>query len=82
MAVLANGLLTLRAGWASQQPAITALALALLLAAAATFAYGVWRRRELLDRQRPIAPRAAVIGAAATIALATCTIGLAAILVT
>lgn len=81
LAILANGLLALRAGWVSQQASITALALALLLAAAATVAYGVWRRRELLNSARPVAPRAPVMCAAASIALATCMIGLAAILV-
>lgn len=84
LAVLANGLLALRAGWVSRQPMIIALALALalLLAAAATVVYGAWRRRQLLNGQRPVAPSARVMRAAASIGLATCTIGLAAICVT
>ena len=82
LAILVNGLLALRAGWVSQRTSITALALVLLVAAAATFAFGVWRRRELLDAQQPVAPCANVMRLVASIALVACTIGLAAILVT
>jgi uncharacterized membrane protein YidH (DUF202 family) len=75
LAVLANGLLTLRAGWISEQPSIIALALALLIAAIATFAYGRWRGRGLLAGNRPVAPPARAIGAVAGVALAACVIG-------
>ncbi|HEU0199380.1 MAG TPA: DUF202 domain-containing protein [Burkholderiaceae bacterium] len=43
LAIVANGLLALRAGWISGQAAIVVLALALLIAAGAAFVYGLWR---------------------------------------
>jgi uncharacterized membrane protein YidH (DUF202 family) len=82
LAVLANGILALRAGWVSGQQMIGVLAAALLLAAATMFAYGVWRRRELQEGHGPVAPPAWAIGATASIALAACAVGLAAVLVT
>jgi putative membrane protein len=80
LAVLGNALLALRSGWVSEHTTITALGFALLLAAAAIFLHGAWRRRELLAAHRALAPRAGVMGAAAVIALAACAIGLASIL--
>lgn len=82
LAMLANGLLALRSGWASQQTTISVLALALLAAAGATFGYALWRRRELLLHPRPTAPSPAAIAAASAVTLAASMLGLAAISIT
>jgi len=82
LAVLANALLVLRSGWVSERITITAFGFVLLLAAAAIYLHGAWRRRELLTAYRAVAPRAGVMGAAAVIALAACAIGLASVVVT
>jgi uncharacterized membrane protein YidH (DUF202 family) len=81
LAILVNALLVLRSGWVTQEAVITLLALALLLAAAATFAHGLRRGRELRGGHRPVAASATVIGATAGIALATCAIELGTLLV-
>ena len=80
LAILTNGVLVLRAGWAGEKGAITFLAFALLLAAAATFRYSMQRRRELDSAPRPSAPPAAVTGAVAVAAVGACCVGLATLL--
>ena len=80
LAMLANALLSLRAGWSSGQTTLSGLSIALLAASAATIAYGAWRRRELLGGAASIAPPAVAIGCAAVMALGACATGLFAIL--
>jgi uncharacterized membrane protein YidH (DUF202 family) len=77
LAVLVNGLVALRTGWAEGHSVITLWALALLLAAAATFAHGQWRARRLLAAgpQAP-APPAAAIFAVTALALMACAVAL------
>src|SRR5688500_391946 len=82
LAVLANALLVLRSGWVSERITITAFGCGLLVAAAAIYLHGSWRRRELRTAYRAVAPRAGMMGAAAVIALAACAIGLASVVVT
>jgi uncharacterized membrane protein YidH (DUF202 family) len=79
LAVLANALVALRAGWVLEQPGVTLLAGMLFGFAAAMFCFGLWRRRALLNGQRPVAVPAAWVRVAAVLALTTCAIGLAAV---
>lgn len=79
LAVLANALLAFRAGWGSDAPGVTALAVALLLAAGAAFGFGTWRRRCLLGASPAIAPPASAISLAAAVILLACVTGLASI---
>jgi len=81
LAILVNGLLALRYGWASGRAPITVLALALLLAAAIVYVEGLRRRRKLLDAPEPTAS-AGSIKMVAAIVLAACATGLASMLVT
>jgi uncharacterized membrane protein YidH (DUF202 family) len=76
LAVLANALLILRSGWVTERTTITALGFVLLIAAAAFYWHGAWRRRELLSSHGAVAPRTVVMEATAIIALAVCAIGL------
>jgi len=82
LAVLANALLVVRSGLVSERTTITALGFVLLLAAAAIYLHGAWRRRELLSVHRAVAPRAGVMVAAALMAMTACAIGLASVWVT
>lgn len=82
LAVMANAVIALRSGWATERSAITALAAALLVAGAATFAYGLWRRRQLLDASQPNAPSADAIAGVALIALAACAVEVVSVLAT
>jgi len=82
LAVLANALLAARAGLMSDTPALTALGIALLIAAAGAVGHGTWRRRALVGNRADIAPSHVAIGLTALLALATCGIGLAAIATT
>jgi uncharacterized membrane protein YidH (DUF202 family) len=79
LAVLANALLAFRAGWGSDAPGVTALALVLLFAAGAAFGFGAWRRRRLLSPAERIAPPAIAISLAAAVMLLACVTGLASI---
>jgi hypothetical protein len=47
-AIVANGLLILRSGLSTERHAITALAIIVLFAAGAMFAFGAWRGKHLL----------------------------------
>jgi uncharacterized membrane protein YidH (DUF202 family) len=80
LAMLANALLSLRAGWASGHTTLSGLSIALLAASGATIAYGAWRRHELLSGAASIAPPATAIACAAVMALTACAAGLFAIL--
>ncbi|MDE1167721.1 MAG: DUF202 domain-containing protein [Pseudomonas sp.] len=79
LAVFANALLALRSGWVNKEVPITLLAFALLVASAAAFLYGAWRRRQLLGGQGASAPPAMAIATATVVALTTCVIGVASI---
>jgi uncharacterized membrane protein YidH (DUF202 family) len=79
MAVFANALLALRAGWTTGVLAVTALAFALLIASASAFAFGAWRRYRLLSPGNDIAPSAHAMALAAGIMLLACATGLASI---
>ena len=78
-AVLVNALLALRTGWAHQHIPLSVLALALLLAAAATFAYGAWRHRQLFGGEVATASSSAAIAAVAGVTLMACAAGLTSI---
>ncbi len=80
LAMLANALLALRAGWVSRDTPITILAFALLIAAGAAVLYGAWRRRHLLNGRGAIAPPAIAIAAAAFVTLVACATGIASML--
>jgi uncharacterized membrane protein YidH (DUF202 family) len=81
MAVLANALLVLRSGLSSERHAITALAVVLLFAAGALFAFGAARRRNLLrGLAGAIAPPAIAPALTAVVTLVACAAGIASIL--
>ena len=77
MAVLANSLLVLRSGLTSDRIASTTLALVLLLAAGALFAFSAWRRKNLLHGAGAVAPPALAPALTAVVALAACAAGIA-----
>lgn len=80
LAVLVNGLLSLRIGWASQSAGVMLLAIALLAAFAILVAHGAWRRRILLSVLPEIAPTHRAIALTALLAFATSLAGLASLL--
>jgi uncharacterized membrane protein YidH (DUF202 family) len=82
LAVLANGLVALRSGWAGGHAAITTLAVTLLFAGGATFAYGLWRGRQLMKGYGPASARAHAIAAVAAVALMACVVELASVFAT
>jgi uncharacterized membrane protein YidH (DUF202 family) len=69
LALLANAMLVLRAGWTSESTPIVILGVLLLAACGAAFACGAWRRHRLVSGQTPLAPPALVIQAAAIVML-------------
>jgi hypothetical protein len=79
-AVLANALLILRSGLANERPAITALAVVLLVAAGALFAFGGWRGRHLLKAHGDVSPPASAPLLTAGIVLLACAAGIASVL--
>lgn len=79
LAMLANALLALRAGWTSQDTPITVLAFALLAAAGAAVLYGAWRRRHLLNGRGTTAVSATAIATAAIVTLIACATGIVSI---
>jgi len=79
LAVLVNALLAFRAGWGSDAPGVTGLAVALLFAAGAAFGFGAWRRHCLLGAGTRISPPAIAIALAAAVILLACATGLASI---
>ena len=82
LAVFANGLLALRSASVARSASLTALAVALLIAAGAAFCYGAWRRRHLLSSHSAIAPRAIAMALTALVTLVACATGVASILLT
>jgi uncharacterized membrane protein YidH (DUF202 family) len=80
LAVFANALLALRSGWTDREAPVTALAVALLLAAGAAMIYGARRRKRLLDGRNPIEPPAIAVAMAAIVALVASVTGMASIL--
>lgn len=80
LAVFANALLALRTGWVNREAPITALALALLIAAGAVMAYGTWRRRHMLSGADSVAVSALAVAAVAVIALVACVTGMVSLL--
>lgn len=78
-ALLVNSLLVTRSGLKSQRHSLVGIGLIMLLAAGLVYLYSAKRRRELLADLGGTAPKAALIGACATIALAACAGGLASI---
>lgn len=80
LAIFANALLALRTGWANREVPITALALALLIAAGAVMAYGAWRRRHMLSGADSVAASALAVAAVAVIALVACATGMVSLL--
>jgi uncharacterized membrane protein YidH (DUF202 family) len=80
LAVLANALLALRSGWANREAPVTALALALLVAAGAVMIYGTWRRQHILDEGDSIASSALSMAAISVVAMVACVTGTASLL--
>ena len=78
--VVANALLILRSGLASGRHAITALAVVLLVAAGALFAFGAWRGKHLLKAHGDVSPPALAPLLTSLLALAACAIGVLSIL--
>ena len=81
LAVVANAVLALRAGWTRGEASLTFVAFALLVAAGAAVVYGAWRRRHLLSGQGATAPPAMAVVAAAIVTLIACATGIASMLV-
>jgi len=79
-AVVANGLLILRSGLATERHAITALAIVVLLAAGVLFAFGGWRGKHLLKAHGDVAPPALALLGTSIVALFACATGLASVL--
>lgn len=81
LAVLVNALLALRTGWVSADKPINILALVLLIASGAVILYGAYRRRHLLNgREVIVLPRLAIT-ITSIVALVTCIVGIATILI-
>ncbi len=80
MAVLANALLVLRSGMSNERASIEALGVLLLIAAAALFAFGGWRRRRLVRAEGDIAPPAIATRLTAIVTVVACAAGIASIL--
>jgi uncharacterized membrane protein YidH (DUF202 family) len=78
-AILANALISLRAGFISGSVPLLALAVALFLGAAYTFRFAGLRRRVLLQREAVPVPSAA-IALTSAIVLAACLAGLVVLL--
>jgi hypothetical protein len=77
-AILANALITLRAGYVSASTPLVALSIALLLGAAYTFIYASMRRRALLhEAALPVSTASMALTAA--IVLTACLTGLVAV---
>ncbi|GAP37656.1 DUF202 domain-containing protein [Piscinibacter sakaiensis] len=79
LAVLANGLLLLRAGSHAGQAAVFTAGTLLLAGAAAMAGCGWWRRRQLMRDDPPGAPGPGVVGIALAVTLAACVAGIVAI---
>jgi uncharacterized membrane protein YidH (DUF202 family) len=72
MAVLANALLAMRAGIVGQRWPITALGIALLVAAAAVMTFAALRRRQLSSGQGPSSSPLPMIQSTVVFALIAC----------
>ncbi|PSL84761.1 hypothetical protein C7T35_10390 [Variovorax sp. WS11] len=79
LAIWVNALVALRAGWANGRAPITALAFALLIAAGVAIAYGVRRRRRLLDGRSPCPPSALATAMVAILTMVACATAIASI---
>lgn len=79
MALLANALLVVRAGWSSDSTAIMAVGGLLLVACAGAFVFGAWRRQRLISGRAPLAPPALAMQIAASVMLVACAAGVASI---
>jgi drug/metabolite transporter (DMT)-like permease len=79
MAVLANGILVLRAGLLHDSRPLAALAVVVLLAAAFTIGYGARRKALLAAATRPPSISAVALALVATAAWVACLVGLFAI---
>jgi len=79
-AVVANGLLILRSGLSAERYAITGLAIIVLVAAGALFAFGAWRGKHLLKAHGDVAAPTLAPLATAIVALFACATGIASVL--
>lgn len=77
MTVVANALLALRAGIVGQRWPVTALGIALLVAAAAVMAFGAVRRRQLSSGKGPSSPPPAMMRSTVLFALVACVTAIA-----
>jgi len=78
-AVVANALLILRSGIASDRHAITALAIVLLVAAGALSVFGAWRGKHLLKAHGDVAPPASAPLLTSAVVLLACAAGIASV---
>jgi hypothetical protein len=81
LSVLANALLSLRAGAETGATLVTVLAVVLLAASAIMVSYGARRKRKLLQTHGDIAPSHRAIGLATLLAVSTSVVGLASLFV-
>ncbi len=79
LAILVNAFLALRTAWSTGHALVSALAIALLFAAAAAAGCGMWRRHVLLGPSTQIAAPSIVMFAACFVVWLTCATALAAI---
>jgi uncharacterized membrane protein YidH (DUF202 family) len=82
LSIFVNALLALRTGWASGEASVTALGVALMLAAASAAACGAWRRHRLLGARGALAPPALAIAGAAWVTLLACGAAIVSVLAT
>lgn len=80
LAVLVNALLALRSGWTNREAPVTALALALLVAAGAVMVHGAWRRQRMLDEGDSITSSALSMAVICVVAMFACVTGMASLL--
>lgn len=81
LAVMANALLVLRAGWESGSALITVPAMVLVVAATGTLIYARYRRHQLISGAQPSAPPNICMAATAAITCLSCAIGVISILI-
>lgn len=79
-AVVVNALLILRSGLSSERHSIAALAVVLLIAAGAMFAFGAWRGKHLLKAHGDVTPPALAPMLTSLLVLTACAAGIASVL--
>ena len=81
LAVVANALLVVRAGWVNERPGFALLGFVMLICSAATFVYGHKRRRDLTCHPVPSGPSFVAVTLISGLTLSACATAFAAILI-